>query len=180
MRAAELMDGCGEKPTAGPSTAPSTALRARPSASAHRDDKRGMGIYRPEGRCFHGDACGRRGRPCHTILLHSDAEEVKPTHFFVFGLHYIRSVAARRKKGRPARGCVVRSFEYKFEVDLRDAGAELGDPEMELNRLGADGWELVSAVPVPMRKTEDVSVQYIFKREKSKMELGRSSYAYGA
>src|SRR6266705_1312039 len=52
MRAAELMDGCGEKPTAGPSTAPSTALRARPSASAHRDDKRGMGIYRPEGRCF--------------------------------------------------------------------------------------------------------------------------------
>ena len=89
-------------------------------------------------------------------------------------------MAARRKKGRPARGCVVRSFEYKFEVDLRDAGAELGDPEMELNRLGADGWELVSVVPVPMRKTEDVSVQYIFKREKSKMELGRSSYAYGA
>ncbi len=74
----------------------------------------------------------------------------------------------------------MRSFEYKFEVDLRDAGAELGDPEMELNRLGAEGWELVSAVPVPMRKTEDVSVQYIFKREKSKMELGRSSYAYGA
>src|SRR3989442_2018577 len=56
MRAAELMDGCGEKPTAGPSTAPSTALRARPSASAHRDDKRGMGIYRPEGRSFHRDA----------------------------------------------------------------------------------------------------------------------------
>ena len=58
--------------------------------------------------------------------------------------------------------------------------AKFDDPEKELNRLGAQGWELVSVVPMPMRKTEDVSVQYIFKRE-TKIELTRSSsYAYGA
>lgn len=73
----------------------------------------------------------------------------------------------------------MRCFEYKFEVNLRDGGAELDDPESALNRLGAQGWELVSVVPMPMHESEDVSVRYFFKRE-LKMEVARSSYAYGA
>jgi hypothetical protein len=76
-------------------------------------------------------------------------------------------------------GCIMRCFEYKSEVDVRDGGAGSDGPESVLNRFGAQGWELVSVVPMPTREAEDATVRYFFKRE-LKMEAARSSYAYGA
>ncbi len=58
-----------------------------------------MGIHRPEGRGFHGDECGWG----ESIRLHSDGEEVKPTHFFVSGLHY-KGVCCPAEEGAAREG----------------------------------------------------------------------------
>jgi Domain of unknown function (DUF4177) len=73
---------------------------------------------------------------------------------------------AGAKEPRRREGCHMKKWEYKI-INIRSENYRL-DPrqDVELNKLGEEGWELVSITSINFKTGATDHIGMVFKREK--------------